>query len=295
MNNLPGFDLSDEDMYQIAISQPLDVKVKKAVELLKDFGNKSILAFSGGKDSVVIEHLAREAKIEYTPIYSVTTIDPPELVRFIKSEYPHVAWSKPEMHMLECMVRHGKGLPTRLCRWCCEKYKENTGNGHTKIIGVRAAESLRRKGMWKTVNANRKSGVILAPIVYWTDDDVWNYILGENIPYCRLYDEGFQRLGCIGCPLAGSCGQAKEFARWPRYKDLWFHFTKKFWNRWHGVPTNVGGRRFFEDFKSPTGYFDWWLSGKAKELTDDTIIQQTFELYGEMPCDSDCQSRFMTI
>ena len=169
-------------------------------------GKRAIVCFSGGKDSVVIKHLAIMAGIDFDPVYSMTTVDPPELIYYIRDHHKDVVWRKPEMHMLRYMVEAGKGLPTRICRWCCEKYKENTGNEYyLKIIGVRAEESSRRKGMWKQVNASRKNkGVmILAPIVYWTDHDVWSFIHGENLPYCRLYDEGFARLGCIGCPLAG--------------------------------------------------------------------------------------------
>ena len=132
-------------------------------------------------------------------------------------------------------------------------------------------------------------------LVYWTDRDVWNFIHGENLAYCNLYDEWFKRLGCIGCPLAGPAAQANEFTRYPRYKNLWWLYTKKFWDRWHGVPTKLGKRRWFEDFGSAAGYFDWWLSGKAKSSQDNTMIQQALELYDKIPDDVDCQSRFATM
>jgi len=40
-----------------------------------------------------------------------------------------------------------------------------------------------------------------------------------------LYDEGFKRLGCIGCPLGGKHNMKKEFQRWPKYKS---NYTKAF-------------------------------------------------------------------
>ena len=284
-------------MYQAAISEPLDAKVRKAVGLIQMMcaGKRTIVCFSGGKDSIVIKHLAVMAGIDFDTVYSMTTIDPPELIYYIRDHHKDVIWRKPEMHMLRYMVEAGKGLPTRIGRWCCEKYKENTGNDYDlKIVGVRAEESSRRKGMWKQVNANKKS-VILAPIVYWMDSDVWNFIHGENLPYCSLYDEGFKRLGCIGCPLAGPTAQANEFSRWTRYKDLWWLYTQRFWKRWHGVPNRFGKCRFFEYFGSAAGYFDWWLSGKARDLQDNTMIQQSLELYDKIPDDVDCQSRFATM
>lgn len=302
MKEVSLFDLppSEEEMYQAAISEPLDAKVRKAVGLLQMMcaGKRAVVCFSGGKDSVVIKHLAIIAGIDVDPVYSMTTIDPPELIYYIRDHHKDVVWRKPEMHMLRYMVEAGKGLPTRIFRWCCEKYKENTGNEcHLKIIGVRAEESVRRKGMWKQVNASRKNkGVmILAPIVYWTDRDVWNFIHGENLAYCRLYDDGFKRLGCIGCPLAGPAAQANEFDRWPRYKNLWWLYTQKFWERWHGMPNSFGKPRWFEAYGSAVGYFDWWLSGKARDSQDNTMIQQALELNDKIPDDVDCQSRFATM
>ena len=64
---------------------PLD-KVEKSIERLKLYEPNEgyILAFSGGKDSVVIRELAIMAGVKYKGVYSLTTIDPPELVQFVK-------------------------------------------------------------------------------------------------------------------------------------------------------------------------------------------------------------------
>lgn len=43
------------------------------------------LAFSGGKDSQCIYHLAKLAGVKFEAHYAVTTLDHPELVRFIRS------------------------------------------------------------------------------------------------------------------------------------------------------------------------------------------------------------------
>ena len=61
----------------------------------------------------------------------------------------------------------------------------------------------------------------LYPIRLWSDDDVWRFIRENGIPYCKLYDEGFARLGCVGCPLGTTAQRMREFARWPRYGEQW--------------------------------------------------------------------------
>lgn len=57
----------------------------------------------------------------------------------------------------------------------------------------------------------------LHPIIDWETDDVWEYIRVNKLPYCSLYDEGWKRIGCIGCPMAGAAGMRRDFARWPKY------------------------------------------------------------------------------
>lgn len=59
------------------------------------------------------------------------------------------------------------------------------------------------------------------PIVDWTDADVWEFIKEYNVPYCCLYDEGFKRLGCIGCPMGSKQQREYEFERYPKYKNLY--------------------------------------------------------------------------
>ena len=63
----------------------------------------------------------------------------------------------------------------------------------------------------------------LNPIIEWTDTDVWGFIKGETVPYCELYDEGFPRIGCIGCPMARQKGREREFQRWPKYKNAYLY------------------------------------------------------------------------
>lgn len=70
----------------------LDNKVKKSIERLKAFEPPEgyYLAFSGGKDSVTCKALLDMAGVKYDATYRVTTVDPPELVRFIKNVHPDV-------------------------------------------------------------------------------------------------------------------------------------------------------------------------------------------------------------
>ena len=66
----------------------------------------------------------------------------------------------------------------------------------------------------------RTNKTLVNPIIDWDDSDVWEF-LNEvvKVPHCCLYDEGFRRLGCIGCPLSGGKNMRRDFERWPKYKE----------------------------------------------------------------------------
>jgi phosphoadenosine phosphosulfate reductase len=279
---LNNYEPTEADMVAAALALPLAIKIQKAVATLKEWEAKALalspdgywLAYSGGKDSDVILELAKMAGVKFRAVYNVTTIDPPELVRYIREVHTEVEFNRPAVAMLKRLVESSNGPPTRLARWCCEEYKERGGNDMAKIVGVRIAESARRAKLWRTIVPSRdKVGLFVCPIAYWTDDDVWAFHAIRGIPHCSLYDEGFKRLGCIGCPLAGSHIQAQGLKRWPKYAALWRKAFDGFWEKWHDVPVSRGPRkglpRFFVDFGSAQGLWDWWVSGKAADNAED--------------------------
>jgi phosphoadenosine phosphosulfate reductase len=127
-------------------------KVDKAIMRLQTYEPPEgyYLCFSGGKDSCVIKALADMAKVKYDAHYSVATVDPPELVRFIKDEYPDVEFEYPRYKdgtvvSMWNLIPQKTMPPTRVVRYCCEHLKEHGGKGRLKVTGVRWAESARRK------------------------------------------------------------------------------------------------------------------------------------------------------
>ena len=126
-------------------------KVQVAIERLKllEPPEGYYLAFSGGKDSVVIKALADMAGVKYDAHYTLTSVDPPELVRFVKT-FPDVIIERPkdkdgkQITMWNLIARKAMP-PTSLVRYCCYYIKESGGDGRMTITGVRWAESVRRK------------------------------------------------------------------------------------------------------------------------------------------------------
>ena len=135
-------------------------KVQIAINRYKAFEPPEgyFLAFSGGKDSVCIKALADMAGVKYDAHYNVTSVDPPELVRFIKEKYPDVSRDIPhdtdeKPITMWNLIPKKKMPPTRLARYCCSVLKESAGIGRITVTGVRWAESLRRKENQGEINS----------------------------------------------------------------------------------------------------------------------------------------------
>jgi phosphoadenosine phosphosulfate reductase len=265
---------------QMVFSDWREHLVEAAIETLRFYAPTDAPywgAFSGGKDSVVIKELARLAGVAVEWHYSMTTIDPPELVRFIREKHPDVIRDRAAKNFFSRIVE--SRFPTRRIRWCCEEYKETkTPKGRRLILGVRSAEGVTRRQAWSSFTHHKRTGdYAICPIVHWHDDDVWWFIRTNTLPYCVLYDEGFTRLGCIGCPMAGAAGRKREFARWPRFQTLWREAFRKLWERRAGTKQR-GGDEWFGSahFSSWEAMWEWWLNDEPISGQQDECDGQTY-------------------
>lgn len=143
--------LSYEDVLN-RCKQSFKIKIMHSVELLRKAERIALLyddidgyylAFSGGKDSQALYHVAQLAGVRFKAHMSLTSVDPPQVIRFVKRLYPDVELIKPKMSMFDKAIEVGV-LPTKRVRWCCAEFKESAGAGKVTLIGVRAAESKRR-------------------------------------------------------------------------------------------------------------------------------------------------------
>ena len=258
-------------------------KVKIAIERLRSFEPPEgfYLAFSGGKDSMTIYHLAKEAGVKFDAHYNLTTVDPPELVYFIRENYPDVIVDRPQKTMWQLIIENG-GPPTRIQRYCCRELKERGGEGRITVTGVRWAESTRRKNTRRLTdfmgrstkdrilfndndearrmveNCKQKGKFVLNPIIDWTDDDVWEFIRSQGLKYCHLYEEGKKRIGCIGCPMSGTKGMEEDFRRWPKYRANYMRAFERMLQRRRerGKP---------EVWANAEDVMHWWIYGGDKD------------------------------
>ena len=203
----------------------VDVAISRIVEHEPPEGY--YVAFSGGKDSIVVLDLVQRAGVKYDAHFSQTTVDPPEVTSYIKAHYPEVIWEKPRMSMFQLIMKTGT-LPKRQIRFCCSELKEIGGRGRTVVTGIRWEESRFRANRGVFEESRRvKRKMFLNPIIDWTTDDVWSYIRSRCLPYCSLYDEGKSRVGCIMCPLQGEKGMRQDAERYPKYYQAYRHAIQR--------------------------------------------------------------------
>lgn len=155
-------------------------KLEHSVELLRkaerialmyDSDDGYYLAFSGGKDSQALYHVAQLAGVKFKGRMSLTSVDPPHVIRFVKKHYPDVELIKPKMSMFAKAVERGV-LPTMNVRWCCADFKESAGAGKVTLIGVRAAESTRRAKRHEVEVSSRKFSGDLDGFDAWSKEQI---------------------------------------------------------------------------------------------------------------------------
>lgn len=145
-------------------SSALRCKLEHSVQLIRkaerlamnyDPDDGYFLAFSGGKDSQALYHVAVLGGVKFKAHMNLTSVDPPEVIRFVKKQYPDVALTKPKDSIYNIAVKMGI-LPTMRTRWCCQEFKEMAGAGKVTLIGIRKQESTRRAKRKEVEISNHK-------------------------------------------------------------------------------------------------------------------------------------------
>ena len=250
---------------------------------------------SEGKDSRVLGHLMRRARVRHFYMHSVTGIDPPELVYFQRANFQayrdlgYLTYDVMCQYSMWQLMRRKKIPPLRKVRYCCEHLKERPVPQQGRAIlslGVRKYESVgrRKKRDELEIASDKKRGdnIIMPfdnsekrrifetcyqdnqrrinPLAYWTDSDIWSYSKDVGLEQCSLYD-GWT-YGCAlyaACPWRAAAGREQEFNRWPKFRDQYVRTAQ------HIIDDKPDSHYFKQKFRSGQEYFDWWMHDRTQE------------------------------
>ena len=295
--------------------------LRLAAKMSRQYYNEPlIICYSGGKDSDVLLHLAVDT-LDPADIYALnshTTVDAPETVYHIREVFAELKEKgiqaeirkptyKGEPTTMWKLIQERNMPPTRIARYCCQVLKEASSPHRFCALGVRAAESAKRKGrdafgtrggdvqgraffsldhaeevyqeaqerdsVWdcKLIESAKKNDELICnPIYEWTDTDVWEYIRENGIKTNPLYVKGFHRVGCIGCPLGGWKSMLMEFEMYPKYKRAYIRAFDKMVER--NMEKGLKTR-----WKTGQEVFEWWVN-------EPTTKGQLKLLIEEEPC-----------
>ena len=266
-----------------------------AIRSEKYYHKPLMVCYSGGKDSDTLVQLAIESGINFEVVHSHTTADAPETVRYVRQrfaewggqgipcsiKYPYYKGQRTSMWAL---IPEKKMPPTRIARYCCAVLKETAGEGRAFATGVRWAESVKRRsrGIHEWVSNDKSKRIILMndnddkrllnercvmkrasatnPIIDWSDADVRDFMIDRKIEGNPLYKCGFNRVGCIGCPMAGK-GRWEEFNRYPKYKDMYIRTFDKM--------LKVNANKDYRNWKNGYDVFLWWMEENPDQMIFD--------------------------
>lgn len=262
------------------------------------------LAYSGGKDSDAILILAELAGVRYEAVHNHTTVDAPETVYYVRSNpnvrinYPALSMWRLIVKKLMPPTRisrycckeikehggEGRRVVTGVRR--AESVRRRESVGLAKILGKPKTTQQKAEELGAEYRVTKQGGLILNndntetrelvehcvmrskvminPIYDWTDEDVWEFLGHYGCKSNPLYECGFKRIGCIGCPMV-SKHRYLEFARYPKYKENYIRaFDRMLQHRRElGKPA--------KDWETGVDVFRWWMEEDFRQVTFDDL------------------------
>lgn len=257
------------------------------------------LAYSGGKDSDVIKILAHLAGVKFEAVHNLTTVDAPETVYYVRAQNDvRISYPEKSMWRLivengvpptrlaryccaELKERNGKGkIKVTGVRWA-ESVKRSQSADVVRIIGKpkttrKIADELgvdyavnkqgglimnddNDKGRRLVEHCYRTTSTMLNPIVDWTNSDVWDFLSYYGCESNPLYQCGFKRIGCIGCPMAGK-HRYTEFRLYPKYRQ---NYVRAF----DRMLAHRKEKKLKISLKNGEEVMKWWLEEDVNQLT----------------------------
>ncbi len=207
---------------ELAGASPQDV-LRWAV---KQFHPRLLMATAFGAEGCCLLHMLGEIQPDVTIINLDTGYQFAETIELkdrVEKRYGlDVIMVQPELTVAEYEAEHGGPLYTHRPDQCCHD---------RKVLPLRRAMAEHDPVAWvsairsdQTANRATTAGVVqwdakfkvvkVNPLLNWTKNDVWKFILDNDVPYNPLHDAGYPSIGCWPCTRAVAAGEDDRAGRW---------------------------------------------------------------------------------
>jgi phosphoadenosine phosphosulfate reductase len=213
---------------------------KATLQRIADEFSPAVFASSLAAEDMVLTDLILKSKL---PI-GIFTLETGRLhketlamVDRIRETYGYeVALYKPEASAIDAYVTQN-GLnafydSVDMRKECCrirkvEPLNRALAGNKAWVTGQRRAQSTTRAELAVQEDDVAHGMTKFNPLADWSEEDVWNYIRGNNVPYNPLHDKGYPSIGCEPCTRAIQPGEDVRAGRWwwenPESKECGLH------------------------------------------------------------------------
>lgn len=133
----------------------------------------------------------------------VVSPDAGELAEMVGTNGVNLFYRSADLRRLCCDVRKSRPLARAL-------------KGYDAwVTGVRRQQATTRSQTSVVAPDPEHQGLTkIAPLAFWSKDQVWDYIREHDLPYHPLYERGYTSIGCAPCTRATGSGEDERAGRW---------------------------------------------------------------------------------
>ena len=208
----------------------LDTKVARLGELLaqieKYFAPAAFANSFGAEDMVLTDLISREFR--GIQIFTLDTLRLPKetllLIEVARKKYNFsLATFTPRDDVVENFIKRN-GLNSiydsvENRKSCCnirkvEPLNRALAQKKSWLTGLRREQAPSRENLGESEFDATHNCTKFNPLIDWTNDDVWQYIRANDVPYNTLHDRGYPSIGCEPCTRAVQPDEDPRAGRW---------------------------------------------------------------------------------
>ena len=209
------------------------VTIKKIFDAYRRYHKKLDcfhVAFSGGKDSVVLLDLVKKAlpKSGFIVVFGDTGMEFPDTYDVVDKIDKQCRAEEIEFYRAASHLKPEEswrlfGPPSRVLRWCCSVHKSAPQTLKIRdvlgkknyvgmdYVGVRIHESVTRADYdYESYGKKQKGQRSFNAILEWTSAEIWLYTYTNKLIINKAYKAGNQRAGCLFCPMSAKTDYLKN-------------------------------------------------------------------------------------